>query len=354
MCGSLTTCPQVLSRRSSRVPRRGDRPHRGLHDIQSLQDLLEEEEEDELLDAYTTPSKGARKRSNSSPEQPRHKRLLGRSPLGAFSPGSFSPSVTPSRHYASRGGRGDVVATFGDAPGTLWSSLGTPSCTPRLFGPPERHLSKPYKFMFQKPLDVREVMLWRMEELGDALKRHHQLEDFAPVTLPAQEPVTVLGQIACDSAGKLNAHSVLLVGDAAHAGGAQIPLDLSELTEFSLFPGQIVALEGTNSTGRRMRVTRIYEGVPLPFHAPTEPLPDQVSVLVACGPFTPSDGVAFEPLRDLLDVIERDRPDLCLLLGPFLDARHEQVQRCELPGSFGEVFRLCLRCILDSTRSCVP
>lgn len=30
------------------------------------------------------------------------------------------------------------------------------------------------------------VMLWRMEELGDALKCHHQLEDFASVTLPAQ------------------------------------------------------------------------------------------------------------------------------------------------------------------------
>lgn len=29
-------------------------------------------------------------------------------------------------------------------------------------------------------------MLWRMEELGDALKRHHRLEDFAAVTLPAQ------------------------------------------------------------------------------------------------------------------------------------------------------------------------
>ncbi|NXW91048.1 DPOA2 polymerase, partial [Alopecoenas beccarii] len=174
----------------------------------------------------------------------------------------LSRSVTPSRHYAARGGRGEVVATFGDTQGTPWGGRGDPGCAPKLFGTPERHLSKPYKFMFQKPLDVHEVMLWRMEELGDALTCHHQLEDFASVTLPAQEPVTVLGQIACDSAGKLNAQSVVLVGDRSHSGGGQIPLDLSELTEFSLFPGQIVALEGTNSTGRRMMVTKIYEVTP--------------------------------------------------------------------------------------------
>lgn len=37
-------------------------------------------------------------------------------------------------------------------------------------------------------------------------------------------------------------------------------------------------------------------------------------VLVACGPFTPSDGVAFEPLSDLLEVVARDRPDVCILV----------------------------------------
>lgn len=51
--------------------------------------------------------------------------------------------------------------------------------------------------------------------------------------------MTVLGQIACDSTGKLNAQSVVLAGDRSHSGGGQIPLDLSELTEFSLFPGQV-------------------------------------------------------------------------------------------------------------------
>ncbi|NWU09125.1 DPOA2 polymerase, partial [Cephalopterus ornatus] len=74
-------------------------------------------------------------------------------------------------------------------------------------------------------------------------------------------------------------------------------------------------------------------------------------VLVACGPFTPSDSVTFEPLSDLLGVVARDRPDVCVLFGPFLDAKNEQVESCQLLGSFSDVFRLCLRTIIEGTRS---
>lgn len=82
--------------------------------------------------------------------------------------------------------------------------------------------------------------------------------------------------------------------------------------------------------------------------AVTEPL----NVLVACGPYTPSDSLTFDPLLDLISVIIRDRPDVCLMvqnfilwgvsvfffcvcvltlasplqLGPFVDSRHEQIE----------------------------
>ncbi|NXH37582.1 DPOA2 polymerase, partial [Dicaeum eximium] len=204
---------------------------------------------------------GSQKRSNSTPETPRPKRAPpSRSPYGLFSPGSFSPSVTPSQKYSSRGGRGEVVASFGSSV-PAWSGGGG-GCSVRVFGCPEQSLSKPYKFMFQKALDVREVLAERVEELGEVLRRHHGLDGFSSAALPAQEPVTVLGQISCDGNGKLNPKSVLLVGDREHSGGAQVPLDLSELPEYSLFPGQVVALEGTNSTGRRMVVSKLYEVTP--------------------------------------------------------------------------------------------
>ncbi|NWX79278.1 DPOA2 polymerase, partial [Alca torda] len=78
---------------------------------------------------------------------------------------------------------------------------------------------------------------------------------------------------------------------------------------------------------------------------------EQRMVLVACGPYTTSDSIAFDPLADLIEVIVRDRPDVCVLFGPFLDAKHEQVENCQLLASFAEVFKLCLKMIIDGTRS---
>ncbi|XP_068779840.1 DNA polymerase alpha subunit B isoform X2 [Struthio camelus] len=346
---------EVLAKRSKKIPRRTDNRYAGLRDIHSLQELLDEDEEEELLDAYATPSKGSQKRAGGgTPETPRPKRTLSaRSPYALFSPSSFSPSATPSQKYTARGGRGEVVASFGSARGPSWSGEAGRGCSLKLFAPPEENLTKSYKFMFQKALDVREVLSWRIEELGRVLKERYGLEEFSSVMLPAQEPVTVLGQIGCDSNGKLNAQSVVLEGDREHSSGGQVPVDLSELQEYSFFPGQVVAMEGTNSTGRRLVASKLYEGVPLPFYTPPEPAQDaeQRMVLVACGPYTTSDSIAYDPLSDLVDVINRDKPDACVLFGPFLDAKHEQVENCQLLGSFADVFKLCLKTIIEGTRS---
>ena len=70
------------------------------------------------------------------------------------------------------------------------------------------------------------------------------------VALPNQEQVTVVGRVCLDGReGKLNASSVLLEGSRETSNGARVALDLSVTEEFSLFPGQIIAAEGTNTTG---------------------------------------------------------------------------------------------------------
>ena len=38
-------------------------------------------------------------------------------------------------------------------------------------------------------------------------------------------------------------------------------------------------------------------------------------VLVACGPYTTSDSITYDPLLDLVAVINHDRPDVCILVG---------------------------------------
>ncbi|XP_042761006.1 DNA polymerase alpha subunit B isoform X1 [Panthera leo] len=348
---------ECLSKRLPKASHRasGDGGHAGARDIVSIQELIEvEEEEETLLNSYTTPSKGSQKRAVTTPETPLTKRTVStRSPHQLLSPSSFSPSATPSQKYNSRSNRGEAVTSFGSAQGVSWSGRGgAGNISLKVLGCPEA-LTGSYKSMFQKLPDIREVLTCKIEELGSELKEHYQIEAFTSVLVPAQEPVTLLGQIGCDTNGKLNSKSVILEGDREHSSGAQIPVDLSELKEYSLFPGQVVILEGINTTGGKLIATKLYEGVPLPFYQPTKEDEDfeQNMVLVACGPYTTSDSITYDPLLDLIAIINRDRPDVCILLGPFLDAKHEQVENCLLTSPFEDVFKQCLRTIIEGTRS---
>ncbi|KAM4733217.1 DNA polymerase alpha subunit B [Anableps anableps] len=326
-------------------------------DIHSLQDLIKaEEEEENLLDSYSTPGK---KRALSTPEHPQSKRAssLLTSPGLLLSPANFSPSATPSQKYSQRGSKGEVVVSFGAVQGARWMGRKDPGAGVQvdLLGGPDESLRSSYKYMFQRLRDVRNVLAEKIEELGENLRSHFSIEEFSAASLPAQDSITVLGQVCCDSNGKLNAHSVLLEA-GPEQGGQQVPVDLSELKEYSLFPGQVVVMEGMNTTGRKLMASKLYEGVPLPFYSAsvkmeTDEVAEPLNVLVACGPYTPSDSLTFDPLIDLISIIVRDRPDVCLLLGPFVDSKHEQIEKAKVTETFETIFYRCIDSIVDGTRS---
>eukprot|EP00064_Thunnus_orientalis_P012307 superscaffoldBa00001873_g12342 len=255
-------------------------------DIHSLQELIKaEEEEENLLDAYSTPAKGSQKRALTTPEHPQSKRSVAllASPGLLLSPASFSPSATPSQKYSQRGGKGEVVVTFGAVQGTRWVGRKAPGVGVQLelLEGPEDSLRCSYKYMFQRLRDVRNVLTEKIEELGEGLRTHFNIEEFSPVSLPAQ-------------------------------------------------------------------------GVPLPFYTSEVKMEmdeDPMNVLVACGPYTPSDSLTFDPLLDLINVIVRDRPDVCLLLGPFVDSKHEQIEKAQVTETFEAIFSRCIESIVDGTKS---
>jgi hypothetical protein len=47
---------------------------------------------------------------------------------------------------------------------------------------------------------------------------------------------------------------------------------------------------------------------------------EQTMVLLACGPYTTSDSITYDPLLDLITIINHDRPDVCILVGTPLGA----------------------------------
>jgi DNA polymerase alpha subunit B len=166
-----------------------------------------------------------------------------------------------------------------------------------------------------------------------------EVTEIHPLGVPSQETVWVCGRICCEAAeGKLNNSSVLLEGCVDDSNGRRVHLDLKDISSYSLFPGQIVLVQGVNSSGRYMIAQRIIEGVPRPqplstpaklleyHHSELYQGGAPVKVLVASGPFTTMQNLDFEPLDALLSKVFNDRPDVLILMGPFVDATHPLVK----------------------------
>uniref|UniRef100_A0A8C1NHS3 DNA polymerase alpha subunit B n=1 Tax=Cyprinus carpio TaxID=7962 RepID=A0A8C1NHS3_CYPCA len=283
---------------------------------------------------------GSQKRALTTPEHPQSKRGVARlaSPSLLLSPASFSSSATPSQKYGMRSGRGEVVSSFGAVQGPRWTGKGWSAVRVELLEEGENSLISSYKYMFQRLRDVRD---------GKAMQCHIGCGFF--------QNITVLGQVCCDSNGKLNAQSVLLEA-GQEQGGRLVPVNLSELKEFSLFPGQVVVMEGMNPSGEKFVATKLYEGIPLPFYCPSEAkqemdeVSEPVMVMMACGPYTPSESLTYDPLIDLITIINKDRPDVCILFGPFVDSKHEQIEKNQVTETFENIFKRCVDSIVEGTK----
>jgi len=131
--------------------------------------------------------------------------------------------------------------------------------------------------------------------------------------------------VQCDSEGRLNSNSVVIHGSLDTSSGASVPLDLSQVSSYSLFPGMVAAMDCTNPNGSKLVASKVYEGSSLPLADLTLADNSVLSMLVAAGPFTTSDSVGMEPLQDILNIIKETKPSVAVLLGPFLDMKNPAV-----------------------------
>lgn len=65
-------------------------------------------------------------------------------------------SATPSQKYGMRGGRGEVVSSFGMVQGPRWTGKGQTSVRVEMLEGGENSLISNYKYMFQRLRDVRD------------------------------------------------------------------------------------------------------------------------------------------------------------------------------------------------------
>lgn len=330
--------------------------------------------ETENLPSVTPPSKRSGNNSfdpsRSAVDSIASNRRVSLSPAPPASLMKSSQRSSNLPKYEERSGAGKVIHTFN--PNELqWAEVAnttSPKCTisSSLF---ETNVQEPYRHMFTTLDERAKALDEHLVELGDAIIERYDLgtkddagdettneTQIAPleaVGIPRQDKICCVGRI-CNSAhqGRINATSVLLEGSRHTSGGARMEVDLSHLKknkmDYSLFPGQIVAVEGMNTSGRKLVADRICEGAAhqpqtssvkelLRFHhddafqggAP-------LKIMATCGPYTTSDNTNYQPLLDLVTTVQEEKPDVVILSGPFVDMRHKTVRSGETALEFSD------------------
>ncbi|KAI5069353.1 hypothetical protein GOP47_0015654 [Adiantum capillus-veneris] len=215
------------------------------------------------------------------------------------------------------------------------------------------------RFMFDRTEEKFNVLEKRIKNYAEILADREGLAVDNQVSVASQERTFVVGMVCCDGEGHLNDKSVLLQGSVEYSSGHRVRLDLNMLERFSLFPGQVIGVDGHNPSGHCLVASRIVDSIPMSVkddllesqapQAKRQVLDDSgplavpkaskaLSMVIAAGPFTTSDNLAYEPLVELLDFARKKQPNLLVLMGPFVDSEHPQVKQGAVDRTFQEIF----------------
>ena len=200
-----------------------------------------------------------------------------------------------------------------------------------------------YKPMAMHISEASGILDDRIEEFQDLIQAHYGLDDTAFGNAANQETNEIIsvGRIVSDALeGRINASSLMLETSRRTGAGHRVPLRVESISH-EFFPGQIIAVRGINASGEYFSVKEVLEMPLLPASASLPsaidawnarlgisneqdaPSPSQaLNILVAAGPYTADDNLAFEPLQALCDKAITTYADTLILIGPMLDVDH--------------------------------
>lgn len=223
------------------------------------------------------------------------------------------------------------------------------------------------RYMYDSIEGKFEYLERKIKTFATALAAKEARNVFNHVAIASQESVFVVGLVCCDGEGHLNDKSVLLQGSVEYSGGQRVRLDLHKLAKFSLFPGQVIGVEGHNPSGHCLVASRVIDSFPVSNSlypqdqdAPSakrlamdqasqmKPLPrtgKTISMLIAAGPFTTTDNLAFQPLAEFLVYAKKKQVNNLILMGPFVDSEHPQIKNGTVDRFYEEIFQeeVCAR-----------
>lgn len=192
-----------------------------------------------------------------------------------------------------------------------------------------------YRTMNLKLLDIADYLDEKIEIFTEVVAKAFNLEDsqFSDPTRQSQSEIYTVGRIVPDSplstSNDLNLHSLFLETSRISGFGIRVKLDLSDVKDYSFFPGQIVAFKGINSSGDTFKVL---ENMKLPYlGAPTHDYEDieeftnivgddNLKMIITSGPYHPKNSLDFSKLEKFITHInENVKPDVVIMTGPLID-----------------------------------
>ncbi|KAI0689714.1 DNA polymerase alpha/epsilon subunit B-domain-containing protein [Cytidiella melzeri] len=215
-------------------------------------------------------------------------------------------------------------------------------------------IPRTYRYMYEKISDRSEALDDRIDEFAELVQKHYQIPDLGDPGASTEEEVTVVGRITFDSdssssgAMKLNEATLTLESSRAMGSGVRVPLRFDPNVKvreavkgrvgIGLFPGAIVALRGKNGGGGWFLVSEVLTLPPMITDTPDldgEPF----SACIASGPFTSDIDLAYHPWQTALKRITSEKPDVILLIGPFIDSTHTCFKNGEINDTPAALFR---------------
>jgi DNA polymerase alpha subunit B len=210
-----------------------------------------------------------------------------------------------------------------------------------------------YKTMGMKLSEASEILDDRIEEYVTLIQQYYKLDEmeFGNPATRSQDEIVAVGRIASDShEGKLNSTSLLLETSRRMGAGLRTVLKVDKLDSYHFFPGQVVALRGTNASGSYFSAREVLEAPPQPIVTSRitdiDMINDRIEsadgtsrplvTLVAAGPYTTELDLDFSPFFSLLRAAEELQADALILCGPFIDTEHPQIRTgdFELPSNY--------------------
>lgn len=201
--------------------------------------------------------------------------------------------------------------------------------------------SGPSTYMMNTLLKRVEYLEERIVSLETLMESQIHPKKVRSIASACQDLSVFCGRICCDTeGGRLNPQSLVLEGSIACSRGARVKLDIQSCEGYRLFPGQIVAVIGKNPTGFCIVAQEVVHSFPFSDGDTEDEETHPFSMVVASGPYTPTDSLMYEPLKAIIEYCEKEKPDVLMLLGPFVDQDHPSISKGTVDVTFEDIFEL--------------